>query len=123
MQPSNKSTIQNFQKKCKLWWEAHENDLFLIAFAVLLSAIFLGAGRLWFAGFYKINSRKIFIEENAFLAPPSSVAIKNFVASINGEKYYPAGCKAADRIKQENRIWFSLSEEARDMGYTPSAQC
>lgn len=121
----NKNILQQVKKNIKLWWEMHESDVFVIAIAVLLSVVILGAGRLY----YEIESRKILtrfdliIEENAFpVLPPSAVA-KNFMASVNGEKYYPMGCKAANRIKQENRVWFSSGQEAREMGYTPSVQC
>lgn len=115
--------VEDFNKKIKEWLEVHQNDSFLLAIIMLLSVILFGAGRLWFAGFYEIESRKIMIEENAFSVPPPSTAIKSFVASVNGGKYYPAGCKTANRIKKENIIWFVSEREAREMGYTPSSQC
>lgn len=123
-------TLQNFKEKSKNWWDAHENDLFLVAVVALASTIIFGAGRLWFTGFYEVaprlfdgQTREIIIEENAFPVPPPSAAIKNFMASINGKKYYPAGCKATNSINKENIIWFASEKEAREMGYTPSAQC
>lgn len=88
----------------------------------------VGAGRLWFAGFYEgffeSEPRKIVIEKNAFpVRPKQGLGQARFMASVNGEKYYPVGCKAAHSIKEENRIWFSSEKEAREMGYTPSSQC
>lgn len=116
--------IHEFSEKIKTWWEAHQNDFFLLVLIVLLSAIFFGAGRLWLAGFYEVEPRKIVIEKNAFQArPKQGLGQARFMASINGEKYYPVGCKAANRINKENIIWFASEKEARDMGYTPSAQC
>lgn len=47
----------------------------------------------------------------------------NFVASINGKAYYPANCAAAQRIKEENRIWFRSKEEAEADGYRPAQNC
>lgn len=47
----------------------------------------------------------------------------NFVASINGKAYYPKKCKAANVIKEENRVWFENAEEARDAGYAPAKNC
>jgi len=44
-----------------------------------------------------------------------------YVASKNGKLYYRASCKAANRIKPENRIWFNLASEAEESGYTPSS--
>lgn len=46
-----------------------------------------------------------------------------FVASKNGTKYYPKGCKSADRIKPENQVWFATGEEAESRGYELSDQC
>lgn len=48
---------------------------------------------------------------------------KNFMASKNGSKYYPVGCKAGERIKLENRIFFANEEEARASGYTRTTNC
>lgn len=53
----------------------------------------------------------------------SEKAAKNFVASVSGKLYYPADCKAAQRIKEENRIWFATVAEAKLAGLTPSSQC
>jgi len=46
-----------------------------------------------------------------------------FVASKNGTKYYLPTCSGANRIKKENRIWFTSIEEAKSQGYTPAANC
>lgn len=47
----------------------------------------------------------------------------NFVASINGKAYYPKGCKSANIIKEENRIWFENAEEAEEEGYVRAKNC
>ena len=47
----------------------------------------------------------------------------NFVASKNGNKYYPPDCKSVARIKIENRIWFASRAEAEKAGYTLAAKC
>ena len=47
----------------------------------------------------------------------------NFLASINGKAYYPKGCAAANRIKEENIIWFDTKEEAEMQGYKPAQNC
>ncbi len=47
----------------------------------------------------------------------------NFLASINGKAYYPKDCAAANRIKEENRIWFDTKEEAEVQGYKPAQNC
>jgi len=47
----------------------------------------------------------------------------NFFASQNGSVYYPLGCKAGERVKEENRIFFQTEEEAMRAGYHRSARC
>ncbi len=47
----------------------------------------------------------------------------NFLASINGKAYYPKDCAAANRIKEENRIWFNTKEEAEAQGYKLAQNC
>lgn len=45
------------------------------------------------------------------------------VASKNGKKYYYTWCSGADRIKEENKIWFATVEEAKSRGLEPSSGC
>ena len=47
----------------------------------------------------------------------------NFVASKNGSKYYPSGCKSASRIKVANQVWFETASAALVAGYTAAAGC
>lgn len=47
----------------------------------------------------------------------------NFLASINGKVYYPKDCAAANRIKEENKIWFNTKQEAEAQGYKPAQNC
>ncbi|KKW35914.1 hypothetical protein A2852_02275 [Candidatus Adlerbacteria bacterium RIFCSPHIGHO2_01_FULL_54_23] len=48
---------------------------------------------------------------------------KNFVASVNGAKYYVLSCTGAEQIKEENRIWFATEAQAREAGYERVANC
>ena len=43
--------------------------------------------------------------------------------SVNGTKYYNYGCKAGNRIKSENRIYFTNTTEAQQAGYEPAQNC
>ncbi|MBI2097328.1 MAG: hypothetical protein HYT46_00090 [Candidatus Vogelbacteria bacterium] len=45
------------------------------------------------------------------------------VGSKNGGKYHYPWCAGAARIKEENKIWFQDTEEAKRAGYTPAANC
>ncbi len=53
----------------------------------------------------------------------SPVNSQAFVASKTGEKYYPAGCSGINRIKPENRVYFSSEQDAQDKGYTRTSTC
>jgi len=45
------------------------------------------------------------------------------VASKNGTKYYFPWCAGVNRIKEENKIYFSTEEQARGEGYDLAANC
>lgn len=53
----------------------------------------------------------------------TSVAEGKYVASKNGTKYHFPWCGSAQRIKEENKVWFSTAEEAEQAGYGPAANC
>lgn len=63
-----------------------------------------------------------------FIIPELSKIDMNFsglsyVASINGTKYYPRGCKVVNRIKSENRIYFRSGSDAQKSGYGYTSSC
>ena len=46
-----------------------------------------------------------------------------YVASKSGTKYYLPWCGTANRIKEENKVWFETKAEAEAAGYQPAANC
>lgn len=46
-----------------------------------------------------------------------------YVASKSGTKYYLPTCAGANRIKEENKVWFATAGEARAKGLEPAANC
>lgn len=46
-----------------------------------------------------------------------------FVGSIKSDKYHYPSCRAAQKIKPENEIWFTSSADARAHGYMPCGIC
>lgn len=46
-----------------------------------------------------------------------------YVASKNGGSYHLPWCSGAQRIKEENKIWFQTKEEAESRGYKPAGNC
>ena len=94
---------------------------------VLIFLIGLGIGLL-------INTNKssqIIIDKNAKIGLPAQPDLPdlqgrtsgNFMASINGAAYYPKDCPSANRINEENIIWFGTKEEAEMQGYKPAKNC
>lgn len=43
--------------------------------------------------------------------------------SKNGHTYYTVGCTAGNRVKPENRVYFSSETDAGDKGYSKSKLC
>lgn len=120
-----KSRLENLLE----WGKEREKNILISLALVLGLLIGLGTGLL-----FKSNQvSPIIIDKNIKIGLPavsenSSVSKKlimsgNFVASINGKAYYPANCVAAQRIKEENRIWFNSREEAEADGYRPAQNC
>ncbi len=67
---------------------------------------------------FSANSTKSFLSVQS-----RNVIGGNFLASINGKAYYPKDCKAANIIKEENRIWFESAAEAEQKGYALAKNC
>jgi len=104
----------------------YEKDLILAAVIILVALISFGLGRL-----SKIRENKTPITitttttTSASSTSTSGVDVANgvVVASKNGTKYHYPWCSGAQSIKEENKIYFSSTEEARKAGYTPAANC
>ncbi|MBI2108586.1 MAG: hypothetical protein HYT93_00190 [Parcubacteria group bacterium] len=106
-----------------------KNREFLIALLILLVGFgSFGLGRL---SALENNKTPVFIEyeekENGRLEAAAglsdTVGDKKFVASKNGTKYHHPWCAGAQRISEENKIWFASKEDAEKAGYTPAANC
>lgn len=54
---------------------------------------------------------------------PAVSSAKTYVASKNGTKYHLPWCSGAQRMKEENKVWFETKEEAEAQGYAPAANC
>ena len=114
--------------------EGRELQISIIASFILIGIFFLGLGIGLLVKPNKPNP--IIIDKNIKIGLPAgqtkfsqnSVNLLNFtrgnfVASINGKAYYPKNCKAANVIKEENRIWFESAKEAETDGYALAKNC
>ena len=113
----------------KQFIEDNRNDLILISGVIFISLISFAAGRLTATDvsapepiiIEKANQETDTVTEGNAKTPNQEKG--TLVASINGTKYYLPDCSGAKRINEENKIWFSSQEEAKDMGYEPASNC
>jgi len=115
--------LSNFKKFIK----DNEKDLFIVVIIVLIAFSSFGLGRL-----SKIEEGRVpIMVENLGASVINSVPVDSvngavdgkFVVSKNGTKYHYPWCSGAQRIKEENKIWFNTRAEAESAGYTPAANC
>ena len=110
--------------------DLRSNKYFTAAVLILVFLIGLGIGLLIKNG----QSAPIVIDKNMKIGLPQQAQfmaqknignglLGNFSASINGKAYYPKGCTATNKIKEENRIWFTTRQEAEAQGYKPAQNC
>lgn len=69
------------------------------------------------------NNQATIITSSQELAKPAGKSVGKYVASKNSDKYHLATCPGAQRIKEENKIWFDSKEAAEKAGLTPAANC
>lgn len=55
--------------------------------------------------------------------PSTEESQSKFVASKNSDVYHYPWCPGAQRIKEENKVYFSSKEEAEKAGYRPAKNC
>jgi hypothetical protein len=113
----NAVMLQEFKDKIKGWG----TEIFIIFVAILAVLTVVGGVR-----FFMISNHKSEIEfrPQAFIVGfREDARERNFVASKNGAKYYPVGCKSSNRIKEENKIFFESEQDAVKAGFDKTAQC
>lgn len=95
-------------------------DFFFLAVLVLVASISFTLGYLA----AKDGSDEVFIDtSSAVIDASGGEGERRFVASQSGTKYYLPGCLGVNRIKEENKVWFSTIEDAVLAGYEPAANC
>ena len=139
--------LYHLYKKNKAWIESNQKDLFLAATIVLVSIISFGLGKLsaiWPekqlinittnyqqhykaepSGFRPTTNNNDETRKNTDPPPDNSTPIAKgkYVASKNSTFYHYPWCPGAQKIKEENKIWFQTKEEAENSGYKPAGNC
>jgi len=99
-----------------------KKEYFIIIILILVALASFGLGRL------SVLDNKYEEDDIEFIIPNLSkidMSFKgfSFVASVNGTKYYPRGCKAVNRINVGNRIYFKTGLDAKKSGYEYTSAC
>lgn len=128
--------VGDFLEKVKQWLLPREDEIILVVAIILVALGGFGLGRL-----SALHEEKFPIQiqsplqtlesqnqQAGFLVPNienrgGEKKEKLFVGSKNGSVYHYPWCPGAQRIKEENKIWFSSREEAQKAGFRPAANC
>lgn len=126
-----KSIKENLQK---INLQTLNSDIVTIALIVLVGLSSFGLGRLSIDTSNKEPVQILYPEITA--SANAAVGGKNgdsgtvigsqeglLVGSKNGSKYHFPWCSGAQRMKEENKIWFATIEDAKKAGYTPAGNC
>ena len=132
--------LTNWLLEIKHWVKKSERELVTILIVVLVGTLGFGLGR-WSGltarrqpvrienptGDALIPATPVAGADKVLVHPapisPGLIGAGDWVASRNGEKYYPLGCAGAKRIKPENLISFPTEAAAQAVGYTRTATC
>lgn len=133
--------LHHLYKKIKSWLEINQKDLFLAAIIILVSIINFGLGRLsaiWpekqpITFTKNLESGSWNLEDKSKISEPTSKISNSkfqilnsngrYVASKNSTFYHYPWCPGAQKIKEENKIWFQSKVEAEQKGYKPASNC
>jgi len=119
--------IQNLWNKIKAWFLPREGEVVLAAVIILTALASFGLGRLSALGKNKfpvrIEAKNQSVAALSSQNPKTESAQNLFVASRNGQVYHFPWCAGAQRIKEENKIFFNSREEAEKAGLRPAANC
>lgn len=121
-------------QKVKTLFEANKNDFYIAAIIFLVGMASFGLGRLSVLWPKKEPIRIINHEtrgtsqesKNNYdnkAAVSSAVIRDKYVASKSGTAYHYPWCPGAQKIKEENKIWFQTKEDAVKAGYKPAGNC
>ena len=124
-------------EKVKTWMASRKEDLFIAALIFLTGMAGFGLGRLSAVWPVKtpitITENKEVIRQLTEKKQGNSPVSKNqaaisnsagqYVASKNGTAYHYPWCPGAQKIKEENKIWFQTREAAEAKGYKPAGNC
>lgn len=124
--PSIKEITQKIKGVAKT---LERQDIFISALIVLVAGASFGLGMLSVG----TSEEPVEIKQTASIfssledpepeRDESGTVRGKFVGSKNSDKYHYPWCSGAQRIKEENKIWFASKKEAEAQGYAPAGNC
>ena len=92
--------------------------MFSIYFSSQLNKAELGYEKGWYDG---INAGRSAVEAGYTVTPPNAEA--KYIASKASDKYHLLSCEYAERISEDNRIYYKTMQEAEEDGKSPCSVC
>ena len=124
-------SIPNIFNKIKGWGAIDRMTILYVVIVIGVGVGSFGLGRLSVINTTKLTEDKVSIVSGPLSSNSSQSRVTTsnntpssslgFVASKNGKIYYTPSCAGAKRIKEENKVWFTSTEEAKNAGYSPSS--
>lgn len=120
------NTILDYLAKIKAFWDTLDiRDIGAISTIILAILASYGLGK---ASNSQNQSQEVVINlieprEQKMVSEEPIIQEKRYVGSRNGSKYHLPWCSGAQRIKEENKVWFGSKSEAEGRGYTPAKNC
>ena len=118
---TNGQNIQEFLLKCKRGLGEVLHDWGLFAVIVLVSLSSFGLGRISVL----VGSRPpVMVCQAPKLEKPRGIYPGGqFVAKRGGDVYYLPWCGGAQKIPQNEQVWFATVAAAEKAGYAPASNC
>src|SRR3989338_5207851 len=135
--------LSQYIRKVNNWLTENKNDLYVAEIIFFVSLASFGLGRLSFLWPKKEpiqivtnNKGQMLKAETEHIDSSSSKTNKQlssfgvslssqgkYIASKSGAAYHYPWCPGALKIKEENKIFFNIKEEAEKRGYKPAGNC
>lgn len=129
--------IGHYREKVNAWAGEHRSDLFIAAVIFLVGLGSFGLGRLSAIMPVKppikvtppqttdttIQDTSSATTRAGGLTTKATAAAGRYLGSVSGTAYHLPWCPGAQRIKEQNKIWFQTKEEAEQKGYKPAGNC
>jgi len=129
-------SISDTLQKIKAGTESFlRGDIFIVFIVIVVGFASFGLGRLSkdavSSGYMSEGAGNVPMEAGERMRVSGGAAISSadvgqngeVVASKNSDKYHYPWCSGAERIKEENQVWFASTDEARVAGHVPAGNC